>query len=844
MPPVRIQTYDQNTGPQGAAIPQANIPGNWQLEANAAQQYGMLADSLGRLGMVEMRMKEAQRVDTLNAARVNYINDIAREQERLGNEDTDYETQRQRYVDFQKERAAFYGSQLDNTTRDEFNTSILLPSTEKEFGVGQAAMAGLNDRIISNVNQRITDLTSQSGFDRGKDAESLSLIEQELATLVNNKVIGQDKARGILEHSKQTMRLNKWSIQTENDPHGVVAALGTAFGGNVPHEVRPVGTQKFHNKMDSTVKEEIVRVAQEMGVDPNLALAVAWQESGGKQGAVSGKGARGIFQLMPTTAQDMGVNPDDWKGNIRGGVGYLAKQLKAHGGNVPLALAAYNAGPGRVKEYGGVPPFKETMKYVPSVMALAGYDASPGVEPELIPGAGTQFDPKDLDGLTTQEALAFYSKAQSNIKQQEAQRNNLINAEKSQLGDYWQYAVMTGDFNPVKEAEDRLAALGDLQGAAELGEKRVVFEEVQAGLQQYGLEPLVVQAQQAENLLMSHARPDNGGMIADMAKMQQQAWGAKIKAFEADPAGFIEQSQYYIDTPQLTPEQRVGISLQAQMTLGAGLPGFSPQVMSKQQALDIKNAYDKAPTTDKYDMVQGLRGEYGRFFPEASEEAKLPSFVTVLGPALGDLPQTVMEKLMTASALSTNEIPGIGNEKNKADAQAQVSSSKVVQVLQGTAALLSGNEAQVKGVAEFQDAAMKANLLGLDMNDIDREYNTVNDSGFLLAVPKSQGDIREITKALEYKRAEVAKSMTGDAAQYIDALASRERILDRSSTVWVAYNDVFALIDKETQSIAENTNGEPIIVEQKDIPFIVPDDKNYIEIVEERSGEYMGSSPF
>ena len=212
MPTVRINTYDQNSGPQGSALPQANIPGNFQIEANAARQYGMLADRLRGLAGVELRMRDAKRADQLNAARVNYINDISREQERLGNEDTDYETQRQRYVDFQKERAKFYGSQLDDATREEFNTAILLPSMGKEFEVGQAAMAGLNDRIISNVNQRITDLTSQSGFDRAKDDESLSLIEQELVTLVNNKVIGQDKAREILEHSKQTMQLNQLGV--------------------------------------------------------------------------------------------------------------------------------------------------------------------------------------------------------------------------------------------------------------------------------------------------------------------------------------------------------------------------------------------------------------------------------------------------------------------------------------------------------------------------------------------------------------------------------------------------------------------------------------------------------
>ena len=109
MPTVRINTYDQNTGVNGAALPQANIPGNFQIEANAARQFRMLGNALRGLAGVELRMRDAQRADQLNAARQNYMNDILREEERLGNEDTDYETQRERYVQFQKERRDFYG---------------------------------------------------------------------------------------------------------------------------------------------------------------------------------------------------------------------------------------------------------------------------------------------------------------------------------------------------------------------------------------------------------------------------------------------------------------------------------------------------------------------------------------------------------------------------------------------------------------------------------------------------------------------------------------------------------------------------------------------------------------
>lgn len=103
--------------------------------------------------------------------------------------------------------------------------------------------------------------------------------------------------------------------------------------------------------------------AQRQGIDPTLALRVARQESAFRTDAVSPKGARGVMQLMDGTARDLGVDPNDVDQNIEGGVRYLKKQLDDFG-SPDLALAAYNAGPGAVRKYGGVPPYAETQDYV------------------------------------------------------------------------------------------------------------------------------------------------------------------------------------------------------------------------------------------------------------------------------------------------------------------------------------------------------------------------------------------------------------------------------------------------------------------------------------------------
>jgi hypothetical protein len=113
----------------------------------------------------------------------------------------------------------------------------------------------------------------------------------------------------------------------------------------------------------------LARTAARYSLSPALLEALVWQESRWHNEAVSPKGALGLTQLMPATAQALGVDPRDPEANLEGGARYLRIQLDRFGGDVVKALAAYNAGPERVERAGGVPVIRETQAYVAAIMA-------------------------------------------------------------------------------------------------------------------------------------------------------------------------------------------------------------------------------------------------------------------------------------------------------------------------------------------------------------------------------------------------------------------------------------------------------------------------------------------
>lgn len=178
----------------------------------------------------------------------------------------------------------------------------------------------------------------------------------------------------IVDAISRVEQLQALTAQVHGAAPGAVTG-GTAFAAHLDAAYGPAApaatTAPAAGRGDVPFAAEIDAAASRHGIDPAVLRGLIAQESAFDPSARSGAGASGLTQLMPATAAALGVNPTDPVQAIEGGARYLREQLDRFGGDMRLALAAYNAGPGAVSRHGGIPPYRETQNYVTSVLERA-----------------------------------------------------------------------------------------------------------------------------------------------------------------------------------------------------------------------------------------------------------------------------------------------------------------------------------------------------------------------------------------------------------------------------------------------------------------------------------------
>ncbi len=208
----------------------------------------------------------------------------------------------------------------------------------------------------------------------GAPAGELAILQrmQQLAQLIESS--RQVASGGQLTTTASTATTNSSYPQTSNaDFATALQAATTADASGVTSTATGYGASSGVASSESSEYDPLIeQAAARNGLDPAVLHGLIEQESGFDPNATSSAGATGLTQLMPGTASSMGVaNPLNPAESIEGGARYLGQLMRQFSGNTEDALAAYNAGPGAVQQYGGVPPYAETQSYVTKVLGNA-----------------------------------------------------------------------------------------------------------------------------------------------------------------------------------------------------------------------------------------------------------------------------------------------------------------------------------------------------------------------------------------------------------------------------------------------------------------------------------------
>lgn len=271
---------------------------------------------------------------------------------------------------------------LDRTVqrmhREQGHLDTVLVFAEEQGPIGYLSVL-LHVSSFDDFVARLGMLADISTYERGLvhhlGAEEASM-QRDLRTLSRTRATLQRQKANLVSQRSYLSKIADQRAAVLSQLRSEQASLAgleqnlVAQGNQLWGAIRQIERELADGQLTASQLFSLVQsIAALYGVDPYLVLAVIHQESGGNSHAISSVGAEGLMQLMPQTAKDLGVtDPFNPQQNVKGGIAYLAYLLHLFKGNVIWAIAAYNAGPGAVEYYHGIPPYPETQNYVKDVM--------------------------------------------------------------------------------------------------------------------------------------------------------------------------------------------------------------------------------------------------------------------------------------------------------------------------------------------------------------------------------------------------------------------------------------------------------------------------------------------
>jgi Rod binding domain-containing protein len=247
----------------------------------------------------------------------------------------------------------------ETTSRYDDKQKVKIATATKQFE------SLLTSMMLKSMDKTSGGMLGEEGY--GNDMFD-TVFEQEVGSYIS-----ETKSLGIAEVLYKKITGEDMTLEMRNKISRRANSINTSNSEVAPDSSKVKPSEGAINRINQYEKH-IDNAAESYGVDKNIIKSIIMTESAGNNKAVSSAKAKGLMQLMDSTAVDMGVkNVFNPKENINGGTKYFAQMLRQYGGDVKLALAAYNAGPSNVEKFNGVPPFDETKNYINKVLGYLNH---------------------------------------------------------------------------------------------------------------------------------------------------------------------------------------------------------------------------------------------------------------------------------------------------------------------------------------------------------------------------------------------------------------------------------------------------------------------------------------